>query len=259
MSALSAPRADLSNKGPIVRKVDRACKGSKTFYNGALVALDSGGYLIPATGAAGERVVGWVELANLQSFASSATDGADMLAVSMGIVPMKIGASTDALTQPDIGNDVFAIDDQTVGRLPGSGRPKAGQLFALDTTAGLAYVGIGVETPHAAGAVGGGTAYQGPGSSDAVATPAAIPVTTEISKLIVDGTDAATLADGLFKGQRKVCVVVAGTNTPVCTITPATPVGFATVTALGAVGDTAEFLWDGAAWLLVNTQGATIT
>jgi len=259
MSALTGARTNLSNKGKIIQTIGYKCKASTVFYSGALVAVNTAGYLIPATTAAGLRVVGWVELDNAVSFTSSAVDGADSLSVRTGIVPMFMGTSTDLPTIADVGRPMYALDDQTVSRLAGAGRPVAGELVKIEGS--LAYIGIGFATPgFSAGTAGTGSAYQGDGSVEAVAAPGAISVNTEITTLAVDGTDAYTLANGLFLGQRKVCVVISGANTPIGTITPATPSGFATVTALGVLGDTVEFVWGGAgAWYLVNSQGVTFT
>ncbi|MES1205017.1 MAG: hypothetical protein ABUS79_03690 [Pseudomonadota bacterium] len=260
MSALAAARTNVSNKGKLIQTIGYKCKASTTFYSGALVAVDTTGYLVPATTTAGHRVVGWVELSNAISFVSAAVDGTDSLEVRTGIVPMFMGTSTDLPTIADVGRKVYALDDQTVSRLPGAGRPVAGELVKIEGS--LAYIGIGFYTPNFAAddSGSGGSAYQGDGTVAATAAPGAISVATAITTLAVDGTDAYTLADGLFLGQRKTCVVISGANTPVGTITPATPSGFATVTALGAVGDSVEFIWGGAgAWYIASSFGCTFT
>lgn len=259
MTALAAPRADVSNKGPIVGTFGWPTKATQLFYNGALVALGTDGYARPAATTAGMRVVGIAELANLLSKDTTGlADGAYVIPVKAGVFPFKIGLTTDALTQADVGNDVFVLDDQTVGRLPGAGRPIAGQLFKIDGS--LAYVGIGVDLPRRPGA-SQGSAYQGAGSVEAGVASGAISVATEITTLnLATGAQALTLANGLFIGQRKTVVVIAIAGSPVGTITPATPSGFATVTALGAVGDSVELIWAGAgAWYLASSFGCTFT
>ena len=257
MSALAAARTNLDNKGPIINTIGYKAKAAQTFYNGALVAVDSSGYLVPAAATAGLRVVGICDLGNKVSQLSASPDGTDTIIVKSGIFGFAIGASTDALTIADLLKDVYALDDQTVGRLPGSGRPIAGQLIKIDNA--LAYVGIGFSLPKHGNSAGGGTAFQGAGSVEAIAAAGPLSVNTEISTLAVTGTTAYTLADGLFKGQRKVVVVISGASTPVGTLTPATPSGFATITALGAQGDTVELIWTGAAWVLASSFGVTFT
>lgn len=94
---------------------------------------------------------------------------------------------------------------------------------------------------------------------NAIAAPGAINPAFRHHTLAIDGTDAFTLANGTFPGQRVSVFCLAGTNIPVGTITPATPGGFATVTALGALGDCVEFEWTGAAWIVISCFGVTFT
>jgi len=93
---------------------------------------------------------------------------------------------------------------------------------------------------------------------ETISAAGALSVTKRFSKLNVTGTTAYTLADGTFVGQRKSIICVAGASTPAGTITPAHPTGFATVSAIGAIGDACEFIWDGAAWFLGANAGVTV-
>lgn len=257
--ALGAPRNDMANKGPIVLDFGYKAKASLVFYSGALVMKGTDGYLRPAAATAGGRVVGVLDLENHPSLDTTGqADGFYTLTARCGIFPMKIGSSTDAVTIADEGNDVYVLDDQTISRLPGAGRPVAGQLFLVDGT--TAWIGIGITTPKRPGAQQG-TAWQGAGSVEAVAAAGAISVNTEITALTVTGTTAYTLANGLFLGQRKTIIVVGVGGSPVGTVTPATPTGFATVTALNAAGRGCEFIWAGAgAWYIASlTPSVTIT
>ncbi len=257
MSALAAARTNLTNKGSnIGTAIGYKAAASQTFYHGALVGLNSAGYLVPAAATAGLRIKGICDLQGQSSVVSSATLGATVISVLGGIFPFASGTSTDALTIADLGNLVYALDDQTVGRLPTAGRSVAGVLEKVDGA--NFYVFVGPMAPRAA-IKGAGTAYQGDGSTAALASPGAIDVTANVTLLTTDGTDAITMPDGLFKGQVLIVTLVAGTNTPIGTITPATPSGFATVTAFGAVGDSAMFIWTGAAWVLGPTFGVTFT
>lgn len=257
--ALGAPRNDMANKGPIVLDFGYKAKASLVFYSGALVMKGTDGYLRPAAATAGGRVVGVLDLENHPSLDTTGqADGFYTLTARCGIFPMKIGSSTDAVTIADEGNDVYVLDDQTISRLPGAGRPVAGQLFLVDGT--TAWIGIGIRTPTRSGAQQG-TAWQGAGSVEAAVASGAVSVNTEITTLnLATGAQALTLANGLFIGQRKTIVVVTIAGSPVGTLTPATPSGFATVTALGAVGDSVELIWAGAgAWYLASSFGCTFT
>jgi hypothetical protein len=203
--------------------------------------------------------VGICDLAGAPSLVSSATLGATVVAVRHGIFPFACGTSTDALTIADLLNDVYLLDDQTVGRLPGSGRPVAGTLIKVDGTNFFVWVGPGFSKNGTDN--GGGTAWLGIGSTENVAAPGAISVLTHETLLTtIDGTDAFTLANGLFVGQEKIVRVSAdGANTPVGTITPATPFGFATVSSLGLRGDLAVFVWTASGWIIRSLNLVTQT
>lgn len=260
MSALAAARTDISNKGPIFTTIGYKAKATKVFYNGALVALDTGGYLVPASKTVGQRVVGVCDLGNKVSLDTTGdTDGDEVISVKAGIFPFACGTSTNALTIADLGKQVYVEDDQTVNRLPGSTAVVAGYLVKVESTQFFVAVGVGAGSPGAV-AASASTAWQGLGSSENVAAPGAISVNTHITLLTtIDGTDAFTLADGLFVGQEKIVEVSAtGANTPIGTVTPASPVGHASVTAFGVLGDVAAWVWTGAAWQLKSCFGVTV-
>lgn len=96
-------------------------------------------------------------------------------------------------------------------------------------------------------------------TTNAVAAPGAIDPTKRFTTLAVDGTDAFTLANGTYPGQTVTVFVISGANIPVGTVTPATPLGFATVTALGALGDLVTFVWNGSGWFVSAANGVTWT
>lgn len=257
MSALTAARTAVANKGPILSTIGYKAAASQTFYNGAMVAKNTAGYLVPAATTAGLTVVGVCDLDNQNSLVTDGVAGSSSVKVKSGIFAMVNGSSTDAVTIADLEELVYVLDDQTISRLPGAGRPVAGILKKLEGGVPYVAMGHGAASPNVNPA-GAGTAWQGTGSVDAVGAPGAIPVTTHITELTVDGTDAHTLADGLFIGQEKVITVVAGTNTPVSTVTPATPNGFANVTALGALGDCVVLVWTADGWSLKSHAGVTV-
>jgi len=256
MSALAAARVLNNQAGETIRTLGLPLATSTTFYNNGLVAANSGGYMVPATTTAGLRVAGLIDLGLHPSLVTTGFNGDFVRPVKTGIFPFAFGTSTDALTQADVLNDVYVLDDQTVGRLGTGGRPVAGQLILLEGT--VAWVAIGFTIAGRSAARGGGTAYQGDGSVDAVSAAGALSVNTEISTLAVTGTTAYTLADGLFVGQKKIVTVISGASTPAGTITPAHPSGYATVSALGAIGDSALFIWTGSVWLLGPNSGVTV-
>lgn len=92
---------------------------------------------------------------------------------------------------------------------------------------------------------------------DSIAAPGALSVYTEISELSVDGTDAFTLADGLYVGQRKIVMCVAAANTPVGTLTPATTAaGAPTEYIFSAVGQEVTLQWAADGWKCVGGKTA---
>jgi hypothetical protein len=93
---------------------------------------------------------------------------------------------------------------------------------------------------------------------EAVTTPGALDPAVGSSKLTTAGTDAVTLADGLYAGQRKHVVMIVGTATPVADITPANYADGTTV-SLSAVGESVILEWDGSTWHTIGGSGFAIT
>ena len=109
---------------------------------------------------------------------------------------------------------------------------------------------------------GASTVALGVGFDDIVLGTTAPSALTPITYVQTTGTKTGALAAGSYTGQTKRIIQSVAASTPVGTLTPATPSGFATVGALGAVGDTAELVWANPAspaWYLVSSNGCTIT
>lgn len=87
----------------------------------------------------------------------------------------------------------------------------------------------------------------------------AVNITAYQTRFTSNGTgNALTLANATRTGLlKKVSYVAEGGGADTGVITPATPSGFATVT-LNAIGDYVQFLWTGAAWIVVEYVGATV-
>ena len=160
MSALTGPRQNSSNKGTVIgTSIGYKAAASTTFYHNGLVAVNAAGYLVPATSAAGLRVVGIADLQGLPRVVSSAPPGAAVVIVMTGIFPFASGGSTDQVTQADETNDVYVLDDQTISRLGTGGRPIAGQLYKVDGA--NFFVRDGPEISRVGAAASAGTAFQG--------------------------------------------------------------------------------------------------
>lgn len=94
------------------------------------------------------------------------------------------------------------------------------------------------------------------GAPQNLAGPGAADITSYETAFTSTGTgDAITLADGAAVGQVKKILYVAeaaGGDTGVITLT-----GYTSIT-LNAIGDYAVVQWNGTAWLLIDSLGATV-
>jgi hypothetical protein len=89
-------------------------------------------------------------------------------------------------------------------------------------------------------------------------TSGALSIYTLVSFISVTGTQAYTLADGLYTGQMKFCRCTVAASTPDGTLTPATPVGFSTAD-FDAVEEAYIFIWNGAGWECANVNGGALS
>ena len=105
-------------------KYNYSCTAASVVFAGALVALTAEGLAVPAADAAGLTVIGRAE--------NSAGTG-EKVVVKRGVFLYDNGADTEALTVGDIGKDCYCLDDQTVGKVGGTNKVKAG--IVLDVTA----------------------------------------------------------------------------------------------------------------------------
>lgn len=115
---------------------------STTVYKGSLIARNFSGYAVPATSTGGNdfslRVIGVAR----EKVANSGSAGAKKVSYKRGVFDFANSSSTDALTDADIDEACFAVDDQTVARTDGSGmRPFAGIVRRIE--GGRVYVEVG--------------------------------------------------------------------------------------------------------------------
>jgi hypothetical protein len=104
----------------------------------------------------------------------------------------------------------------------------------------------------------------GSGTSDvsavqSLAAPGEVNADSEITELSVDGTDAFTMEDGRYVGQRKIVRCIAADNTPVGTLTPDDmAVGQPASFIFSAVGQELTFEWTAAGWKVVDGKTAGV-
>lgn len=119
MSALTAPRNTREvycNAVAIHRVATPAA--STTIYPGSICALNSSGKAVPASDTAGLVVIGRCE--------EVLSDG--RIVAKSGVYVFDNGTSTEALAVSDINKKVYALDDQTVGKIGGTNKIVAGIL-----------------------------------------------------------------------------------------------------------------------------------
>lgn len=84
-------------------------------------------------------------------------------------------------------------------------------------------------------------------------TTGAASLTKDVTQLSTTGTQAYTLANGLFAGQRKTFVEITAATSPLGTLTIATPFGTESAThVFHATKQELEFEWTGAAWRMIR-------
>lgn len=106
-------------------------------YAGAQVALDASGYLVPASSIPGIIVIGRAEMQfdnSLGSAGAASAAGALHCDVRRGVFRWDNSASADAITEENIGQHCYAVDDHTVALTSGPGtRSIAGTIFDVDS------------------------------------------------------------------------------------------------------------------------------
>lgn len=113
-------------------------KGSTTIFTGALVAVDANDLAVPMSAATGLKGVGRAEE---RVDNSGGSNGDKTVTVRTGIFRFNNSASADAISQADIGDVCYGVDDNTVAKTDGSSsRSPAGAIFDVDAQ------GVWVET-----------------------------------------------------------------------------------------------------------------
>lgn len=96
--------------------------GSEIFA-GAIAAQNAEGLAVPAADAPGLVVLGRAE---------NSAGAAEKAVIKKGTFLFENGEGSETLTVADIGADCFIVDDQTVGKIGGTNKVKAG--VVLDVT-----------------------------------------------------------------------------------------------------------------------------
>jgi hypothetical protein len=129
------------------RSISRAMLGGVIIYNGALVVLDSSGWAKPGVTATGLIAAG---VADQQIDNTDGGNGDLSVVVKRGISRLLNSADADLITQAEIGDACYIVDDETVAKTSGGNtRSVAGEIVDVDDN------GVWVDIPSAKIALGG--------------------------------------------------------------------------------------------------------
>ena len=113
---------------------------STTIYQGAMVALDQSGNLTNASADNSLRVVGVLDAPTVDNSAGIA--GALTAVPTRGAFYFVNSATTDAITDADLGRACYVVDNNTVARTSALGvRPVAGRVIGVDDNGVLVELG----------------------------------------------------------------------------------------------------------------------
>jgi hypothetical protein len=127
MAALTADRNTYRKDAELIVLPAAA---AKTFFVGALAALDAAGRATPGATATTLKGLGRVEdFVNNSAGAAGAAD----VTIRRGTFRFANSAAGDAITAAEIGSDCYIVDDQTVAKTSGTNtRSIAGRVMDVD-------------------------------------------------------------------------------------------------------------------------------
>lgn len=108
--------------GPALRLGRASCAATTTFYGGSLVMANAAGYATPGATATGQFCLGVA----IVGVANPGAAGAKEVGYEVGDYEFDSGTAGDALTVANIGDQVFIIDDNTMGATNGGSTRSAG-------------------------------------------------------------------------------------------------------------------------------------
>jgi hypothetical protein len=142
MTALTSARNTRERTGEILDIPAKA--GARGFAGG--IAVLSGGYAAPASTALNLVAAGRFE----EDFDNTGgVNGAFFVRVRQGIFQYANSTSTEAITQAEVGQDCYLVDDQTVGKTAAivssnPTRSRAGKVIAVDDSGVWVQIVIGL-------------------------------------------------------------------------------------------------------------------
>ncbi len=132
----TARKVDYVGEQAIPLKRKRKMDAAQTIVPGAIVRNVAGWARGAGTPASTDKIYGWA-----QEGAVSVAQGDNDVECRLGVGSCLMGSAGDALTQADVGQNVYLIDNQTVGKTNGGGtRPVAGVLEAIVSAGSIVHV-----------------------------------------------------------------------------------------------------------------------
>jgi hypothetical protein len=115
---------------------------AQKIYAGAIVCRSATGFAVKGSTSTTLKAVG---VADRTVDNTTGADGADTAKYRSGCFNLANSAAGDLITNADVGNDCFIVDDQTVAKTNGGAtRSIAGKVDSIDTD-GSVWVWIGVQ------------------------------------------------------------------------------------------------------------------
>lgn len=131
MAALTAAR-NTPRLGGDISVYDHPMKASTKVFAGSLVARDSTGHLVPGSASTTQKAVGRCRETYDNSTGANAAITA---AVDAGVFLWNNSAAADVITEAEVGDDCYIVDDQTVAKTDGTGsRSIAGKIVGITST-----------------------------------------------------------------------------------------------------------------------------
>jgi len=213
---------------------------STKIYANTIVARNTAGHIVPAANTAGLVVVG-MSLAEFDNSAGAAGDLECEYGVGVYGFPNDTGKP---IALADSGRMAYVHDDQTLCDEREGSVVEAGPVFWYDSGDDIVYVTIGIE----------GREYV---LGEETVTSGALSLYKAVSLISVTGTQAYTLADGLYVGQIKYLRCTVAATTPDGTLTP-TNLADGSTLDFDAVEEAYALMWMGTAWRVLYVIGGAI-
>lgn len=135
MTALAGPR-NTPERGAYNFPDEQLAKTNLVFFHGQMAAVDASGYLVPALTSTTLKRFCRVNLSPERKLdMTGLASGSKTVKVEFGCFRWNNSSAGDLIAQADVGNDCYAVDDQTVAKTNGTAtRTACGKIVAVDSS-----------------------------------------------------------------------------------------------------------------------------